>query len=156
MIERNALAACLSAAGRDEVLALAQRVTEGLTVSPLQPPESGLALMQWRDAVMHQLFFLGEVPMARAAVVVVDAAGQRAEGGAVVMADDVELAQALAALDAVHTHRFPGADTVDALAEAGGRAHARGRAERQAMLKRTRVDFALLSQADDEDEDDDR
>jgi alpha-D-ribose 1-methylphosphonate 5-triphosphate synthase subunit PhnG len=145
MIERNALAACLSAAGRDEVLALAQRVTEGLTVSPLQPPESGLALMQWRDAVQHQLFFLGEVPLARAAVMVLDTVGQRAEGGAVVMADDVELAQALAALDAVHSHRLPGAEAVDALAECGARARARTRAERQAVLKRTRVDFALLS-----------
>jgi alpha-D-ribose 1-methylphosphonate 5-triphosphate synthase subunit PhnG len=151
-IERRHLVACLVAAGREPVLSTATQVTEGLTVTPLQPAESGLALMQWRDAVQHQPFFLGEVPMARAAVALVNHRGERAEGGAVVMADDAELAQALAALDAVFAQRWPGAGAVDALAQRGAQARDRVRAVRQAGLKRTRVDFALLAEADDESE----
>jgi alpha-D-ribose 1-methylphosphonate 5-triphosphate synthase subunit PhnG len=134
------------------VLNTATQVTEGLTVTPLQPAESGLALMQWRDAVQHQPFFLGEVPMARAAVALVNHRGERAEGGAVVMADDAELAQALAVLDAVFAQRWPGVEAVDALALRGAQARDRIRAVRQAGLKRTRVDFALLAEADDESE----
>jgi alpha-D-ribose 1-methylphosphonate 5-triphosphate synthase subunit PhnG len=149
MIDRNSLGACLLAADRSLVLAAARVAVDGLTVSPLHPAESGLALMQWRDGVMHQPFYLGEVPISRAAVALTDAKGCRVEGGAVVMADDAELAQALAVLDAVWTHRLPGAEAVDLLAESGARARARLRAERQAVLKRTRVDFALLSQTDD-------
>lgn len=147
-IERRHLLACLVAAGREPVLQAAAQLVEGLTVMPLQPAESGLALMQWRDAVQHQPFFLGEVPMARAAVALIDHRGARAEGGAVVMADDAELAHALAVLDAVFAQRWPGAEMVDALAQRGAQAREDIRAVRQAGLKRTRVDFALLAQAD--------
>lgn len=146
-IERRHLVACLVAAGRDAVLNTANQLSEGLTVTPLQLAESGLALMQWRDAVQHQPFFLGEVPMARAAIVLGNHRGERAEGGAVVMADDAELAQALAVLDAVFASRWPGAEAVDALALRGAQAREEIRAVRQAGLKRTRVDFALLAEA---------
>ncbi len=151
-IERRHLVAYLVAAGREAVLDTATRLTEGLTVTPLQPAESGLALMQWRDAVQHQPFYLGEVPMARAAVALVNHRGERAEGGAVVMADDAKLAHALALLDAVFAGRWPGAEAVDALALRGAQAREDIRAVRQAGLKRTRVDFALLAEADEDSE----
>jgi alpha-D-ribose 1-methylphosphonate 5-triphosphate synthase subunit PhnG len=150
-VDRGTLGACLLAAERDEVLGVAGTLVAGFSVIPLQPAESGLALMQWRDSVLHQAFFLGEVPISRAAIALVDAQERRFEGGAVVMADDADLAYALAVLDAVWAHRLPGAELVDSLAASGESARARIRAERQAMLKRTRVDFSLLSQADDED-----
>lgn len=151
-IERRHLVACLVAAGREPVLNTAVQLTEGLTVTPLQPAESGLALLQWRDAVKHQPFFLGEVPMARSAVALVNQCGERAEGGAVVMADDAELAHALAVLDAVFARRWPGAEAVDALALRGAQTLDDLRAVRQAGLKRTRVDFALLAEADEDSE----
>lgn len=151
-IERRHLVACLVAADRAQVLHAAAQLAEGLTLTPLQPAESGLALMQWQDAVMHQPFFLGEVPMARAAVALVNHRGERAEGGAVVMADDAELAHALAVLDAVFAQRWPGVDVVEALARSGAKARDAVRARRQAGLQRTRVDFALLAEADDEPE----
>jgi alpha-D-ribose 1-methylphosphonate 5-triphosphate synthase subunit PhnG len=150
-VTRNTLAVSLLAAGRERVLSYARAAARDLTVQPLQPAEAGLALMQWRDAVMHQPFYLGEVPVARAAVAV-SVNGERVEGGAIVMADDADLAQALAVLDAVWAHRLPGAEDVDELAQIGARARACLRAERQAMLKRTRVDFSLLSEAEDEEE----
>lgn len=151
-IERRHLATCLAAADRDQLLHAAAQLTEGLAITPLQPAESGLALMQWQDAVMHQPFFLGEVPMARAAVALTDHRGERAEGGAVVMADDADLAHALALLDAIFAHRWPGAEVVEALALGGAAARERVRAQRQAGLQRTRVDFSLLAEADDDQE----
>lgn len=151
-IERRHLVACLTAADREQVLHAAAQLAEGLTITPLQPAESGLALMQWQDAVMHQPFFLGEVPMARAAIALVNHRGERAEGGAVVMADDADLAHALAVLDAVFAHRWPGAEVVDALARDGATARECLRVQRQAGLQRTRVDFALLAEADGDQE----
>lgn len=142
------LSACLVAAGRERVLDAAARWTQGLTVTPLLLPEAGLALMQWRDAVYHQRFFLGEVPMARAAVALIDERGRRIEGAAVVMADDAELARALAVLDALFVHRWPGAEAIEALVRLGAQARERVRAVRQACLKRTQVDFALLAGAE--------
>lgn len=152
-IGRRDLLACLAAVDRNQVLSVAGQLAEGLTVNLLQVAESGLALMQWRDAVMHQPFYLGEVPMARAAVALVNHRGERAEGGAVVMADDADLAHALAVLDAVYAHRWPGVETVNAMALSGAQARERVRAQRQAGLMRTRVDFLLLAQVDDDADD---
>jgi alpha-D-ribose 1-methylphosphonate 5-triphosphate synthase subunit PhnG len=151
-IERRDLVALLTAAGREPVLHAAAQLAEGLTVTPLQPAESGLALMQWQDAVMHQPFFLGEVPMARAAVALLNQRGERIEGGAVVMADDADLAHALALLDAVFAHRWSGVERVETLARRGATARDCLRAQRQAGLQRTRVDFALLAEADEDEE----
>jgi alpha-D-ribose 1-methylphosphonate 5-triphosphate synthase subunit PhnG len=151
-IERRDLAACLSAADRDQVLHTAAQLTEGLSITPLQPAESGLALMQWQDAVMHQAFFLGEVPMARAAIALVNHRGDRVEGGAVVMADDADLAHAMALLDAVFAHRWPGVEAVEALALSGAAERQRLLAQRRAGLQRTRVDFSLLAEAKTDDD----
>ena len=150
-IAKGELSACMVAAGREQVLSTAAELTRGLTVLPLLPAESGLALLQWTDAVMRQPFFLGEVPMARAALALINPLGERAEGAAVVMADDTELAVALASLDAISAQRWPGSEQVDALAQSGAQVRVRLRAERQAMLLRTRVDFALLTQADSDE-----
>jgi len=149
-MQRRDLGACLAANPRESVLAAAAQLVEGVSITPVTPAESGLALLQWRDAVMHQPFFLGEVPMAHAAVSLRNHRGERIEGGAVVMADDSELAQALAVLDAVWAHRWPGAEAVDALARQGAQVRGALHAERQAMLARTRVDFSLMTQADPE------
>lgn len=147
-IDRCHRLACVMACGRETVVQTAAQLTAGLTVTPLQPAEAGLALLKWCDSVLRQPFYLGEVPMARAAVALIDHRGRRAEGGAVVMADDAELAQALAVLDAIAAQRWPGAEAVDALVQQGAQARENRRAIRQAMLQRTRVDFSLLCEAD--------
>lgn len=148
-LSRSLLPARLAAAERAQVLRTAEQLCEGLQRTPLIPAESGMALLPWRDAVMHQPFYLGEVPMSRAAVALTNHHGQRIEGGAVLMADDLPLAQALAVLDAVWAHQWPGADQVAALAAQGQQALDQRRAARHTLLARTRVDFSLLSQADD-------
>ena len=48
--------------------------------------------------------------------------------------------------------RWRGVEAVDSLALLGAQARDRIRAVRQAGLKRTRVEFALLAEADDESE----
>jgi len=144
-IDREAIAACLLANEREDLLRTAAALCEGLTVVPLLPAEAGLALLKWRDAVMHHPFFLGEVPMSRAAVALIDAHGERAEGGAVIMADDTELAYALAVLDAVSAHDWPGAARVRALARHGAQVRAAQQAERHAGLLRTRVEFSVMT-----------
>lgn len=151
-LSRTLLPARLCAADRAQVLHTAMQLCEGLQRIPLIPSESGLALLPWQDAVMHQPFYLGEVPMSRAAVALTNHLGQRIEGGAVLMADDLPLAEALAVLDAVWAHRWPGAEQVAALAAQGQQVLAHRRAARHTMLTRTRVDFSLLSQADEANE----
>jgi alpha-D-ribose 1-methylphosphonate 5-triphosphate synthase subunit PhnG len=80
--------------------------------------------------------------------------GRCAKGGAQVMADDAELARALAVLDGLLAARLPGWEEAAALLDAGARLRADEDGRRRAMLAATRVDFAMLNNTGDADDDD--
>jgi len=69
------------------------------------------------------------------------------------MADDAELARALAILDAFLAAGLPGAERVSLLLASGARLRGEEGSRRRAMLAATRVDFAMLNNADEEDGD---
>lgn len=145
----------LTAHPKSAVMAVASLATSGCTVRPLAPAQEGLALLTLRDAVFGERFHLGEVPLAEARVEVTTATGRSGRGAASVLDDDAELAAALAVCDAVLAHELPGAAEVRRLVEDGAIRRAAEDDRRRALLDRTRVDFALLSTARDDEEDDD-
>ncbi len=116
-------------------------------------PQSGLGLLQLQDSALGDRYFLGEIPLARAHVRLVHADGQSTEGAAQLLDDRASLARAIAILDAVKAAQWPGSERVDALLQAG-LTHWQGiEASRNALLARTRVDFALLGANEEEDDD---
>lgn len=116
----------------------------------MRVPQAGLALMPFRDSVMGQPFYLGELPMSAAHVKLTDDAGQVYEGGAHVMADDSALAAAIAVCDAVLAADLDGAEEVMAMVQAGQRLSEQEAVIRAEMLTRTRVSFSLMTQDTDE------
>lgn len=114
-------------------------------------PQSGLALVQMRDSAFHETYYLGEAPLARAHVHVRAADGREAQGAAQLLDDRAELARALAVLDAALAGQLPGWRRVAELVERGRARRATEHAERRQILARTRVDFAALGTAGDDD-----
>lgn len=112
-------------------------------------PQSGLGLLALRDGALHEAFFIGEVPLARARVVLRTADGGEAPGGAVLLDDRGALARAVAVLDAALAARLPGWEEAAALVRRGTALLAETDALRSHLLRRTRVDFALLGQAEE-------
>lgn len=148
----NPFYACLMAAKRDEVLGLAEQLAEGWQLSPLQASgisENGLALLQWQDSVMHQRFFLGEIPISSAALAMTDSHGKSYEGGAIIMKEDSQLVQAIAVMDIVWRHQLPGFEQIAKLVATGALVRSQNDSVRKQILARTRVDFSLLSSTEE-------
>lgn len=152
LLPRSQWMRALAAADEARIVALAARLASDLQATPSAPPRAGLALLRLRESVMLDTFYLGEIPVASARVLLRAPDGRRVEGGAIVMDDSGDLAAALAVLDGVLAHDLPGAHDVEGLlregqAEIDGVARVRG-----AMLARTRVDFSLMAEVGNGDD----
>lgn len=138
---RSSWGRLLAAVERDRVIATAERLAAQLEVELAAPPESGLVLLTLRDGVAGTPFHLGEMPAARVALRVRTADGRGGEGGAFVRGEDLELARAIALLDAVLAHDLPAAAAAAGLLAEGAQRIAAIDRRRALQLARTRVDF---------------
>lgn len=137
------------AAALDE---LSGRLSSDWALSYLALPQAGLGLLKLRDGAFHEPYYLGEFPIACCRVRVQLPDGAAAEGAAQVMADAPALAQALAVLDAILAARLPGWQEVATLIGSGVIKRAEEDRLRGGMLAGTRVDFALLGTAEEDDD----
>jgi alpha-D-ribose 1-methylphosphonate 5-triphosphate synthase subunit PhnG len=135
----------LTAHSTTSLLQLAAQLSTDCTVTPTRLPQAGLGLLKLADGAFQEPFYLGEFPLASCSVELGLPDGRRAQGGAQVMADDAELARALAILDAILAAKFPGWDVVADHVQSGSELRAEEARRRHAILNETRVDFALLS-----------
>ncbi|OGI43972.1 MAG: phosphonate C-P lyase system protein PhnG [Candidatus Muproteobacteria bacterium RBG_16_64_11] len=152
-IARSDWACVLAALPAGEIKAAADAIARTHEVHDVSLPQAGLGLLTLRDGAFHEPFYLGEVPVARAHVVVRTHDGHEASGGAVLIDDRARLARALAILDATLAARLPGWEAAAALVERGVAVRAQRDAQRLRILDRTRVDFALLGQTEEEEDD---
>lgn len=143
----------LAALPAHEIRAAAEHLERTHEVEDVSLPQAGLGLLQLRDGAFHEPFYLGEVPLTRAHVRVRTEDGSEASGGAVLLDDRMKLVRSLAILDAVLAARLPGWEIAAELVERGAAQHAEMTAQRQIILARTRVDFSLLGQTNEEDDD---
>ncbi|MET4026412.1 alpha-D-ribose 1-methylphosphonate 5-triphosphate synthase subunit PhnG [Marinobacter sp. MBR-99] len=132
--------------------ALAAEISDQSEVRDVTLPQSGLGLLQLPDSALNDLYFLGEVPVSHANVEVVAPDGTRAEGGARLLDDRQSLARALAILDATLAARLPYHEQAMSLLAAGSEAVQQVQAERNAILAATRVDFSLLGDGSEDDD----
>lgn len=139
-----------SATPRRDVEALARSLSETCVPRAAAAPRDGLMLLALQDLVRMEPFHLGEIPVAAVQVILTAPDGREVEGGAVAMDDDVGFVTALAVLDGVLAARLPGWRDAAALLRLGQAERLRIERERAVMLEKTRVDFALLSEAGDD------
>lgn len=151
-IPRNDWPAALCALPASKVRHLADVLSGELEVRDVAPPHAGLGLLNLRDGAFQESYFIGEIPVARAEVVVHSAAGDEARGGALIVDDRAQLARAIAILDAVMAGKLPGWVNAMTLVQQGMEVRQQKQNERKKLLAATRVDFSLLGQEDDEDE----
>lgn len=154
-LERKDWIRALTAHPAPDLQALAERLTDGCELKLTRLPQAGLGLLQLADGAFHEPYYLGEFPLSTCSLELTLPDGRRAEGGAQVMADDAALVRALAILDAVLSAQLPGWEDVSAQVQAGTRLRAEADRRRRAMLAATRVDFDLLGNAGEGDDDDD-
>ena len=132
---------------RERTLHLGRDVTERYDCRPATVPQAGLSLLTLRDSVEKEAFYLGEIPLSSSHVLI-SGDGKTVEGGALIMADDAELASALALCDGVLANRLSGWEMIAEGVRDGLNALDEEARLRKTMLLRSRVNFALLNQED--------
>ena len=137
----------LASLPRERTLDLGRNVAERYDCRPATVPQAGLSLLTLRDSVEKQAFYLGEIPLSSSRVLI-SGDGQTVEGGALIMADDAELASALALCDGVLANRLSGWETIAEGVREGLESLDDEARIRKTMLLRSRVNFALLNQED--------
>jgi alpha-D-ribose 1-methylphosphonate 5-triphosphate synthase subunit PhnG len=151
-LERKHWIRALTAHPASVLNALADELASEFDVKLKSLPQAGLGLLTLTDGAFHEPYYLGEFPLSSCSVELSMADGRTAAGGAHVMADDADLARALAILDAVVAARLPGWERVSAQIDAGAAIRAEEDRRRRAMLAATRVDFAMLNNAENDDD----
>jgi alpha-D-ribose 1-methylphosphonate 5-triphosphate synthase subunit PhnG len=151
-VPRNEWPAALCALPAAEIKHLANMLSGELEVRDVALPHAGLGLLNLRDGAFKESYFIGEIPVARAEVIVRSSAGIEEPGGALILDDRAQLARSIAILDAVLAGQLPGSAPAMELVRRGAALRQHKQAERNKLLAATRVDFSLLSQEDDEDE----
>jgi len=133
-----------------KVRALAKRLEERHSVVDITLPLSGLAILQLRDGALSERYFIGEVPLSRACVKVTTGDGTSAEGAAQLLDDRLGLVRAIAIIDAVLSKELPGYKDIYPLLDEGLKNWSDAKALRENILRRTRVDFSLLAEGEDD------
>jgi alpha-D-ribose 1-methylphosphonate 5-triphosphate synthase subunit PhnG len=151
-IPRTDWPGALCALHANEVKQTVVELLKNFEVRDAALPQAGLGLLSLRDGAFHESFFIGEMPVARAEVIVRTAAGVEVRGGAVIIDDRAQFARSIAILDAVLAGKLPGWEQAASLVQQGIAVRRQKDSERKKLLAATRVDFSLLGQEDDEDE----
>lgn len=142
----------LTANPPEEIIQRAREFAAPYQLQHLINPQAGLGMLKMADGALAEPFFLGEFPASQAHIRLLDKGEIVAEGAATIMADSVDLAEALAICDAVMAYRLPGQSIVEELMAHGLQQNKFEEAKRRAMLDRTQVDFSLLNAAGEADE----
>lgn len=139
----------LTAHPTQDLIQLADTLTRDAAVSLLQLPQAGLGLLNFKESAFHDQFYLGEFPLSSCHVELHYAGDVCGTGHAQVMADDADLAKALAILDAILLHQLPGWQQAVQCLEQGQAKRSQLDQQRNQILAKTRVDFATLDAVED-------
>ncbi len=144
-IRRHDWIRALATQSKQQITAVLNEITADWTITPVQLPQTGLAMLQLRDSAFNDPYFLGEIPLASAWVTISTEDKLEYQGAAQLMDDDREKIEALAVCDAVLAHQLPGWLALYHLVEIGMAELTKEQNLRNALLAKTRVDFALLN-----------
>lgn len=153
MIDRKLWVHALSAVPERELKSAADQAKDRYTVRHLTLPEEGLGLLKMKDGALGDPYYLGEFPVASAHIELVDDQGRVIAGGAHVMHDSADYATDLAICDAVLAGRWSGWEDIARLLDSGVQRRTEIERRRKSMLTRTRVNFDLLSEVKEEQDD---
>jgi len=151
-IKRHDWPRALATQSTKQLTAVLNEMTARWTITPVQLPQTGLAMLQLRDSAFNDPYFLGEIPLASAWINLRTEADKEYQGAAQLMDDDQEKIEALAVCDAILAYQLPGWQALYQLVEIGMAALTQEQQLRKAMLAKTRVDFALLNATEQDDD----
>lgn len=119
-----------------------------LTLSYVQVPDAGLALVTLQDAAKGEPFYLGEMGLVQSHIQLSEG-DKHYQGYAAVMVDDENMATLYAVCDAILAHQLNGYEGLQPLLIKAQQQIDQQQADWQKLLATTMVNFSLLSEAED-------
>lgn len=140
--------------GEAHQAAMAFVVESGYAIEPLRPSQDGFALMQVQDSCEQQPFYLGELPLAQAAVRVTTPDGRKLEGACQLLTAgkgaSMAKVEAIAVWDAIladpEAHDGAVVERGQSLLAEGANELQRIAEERKAILAATKVNFKIMDE----------
>lgn len=150
--ERSLWVKALTAHSVETIFSLAEKITENWQIKYRSLPQNGLSLLTLQDGVFNEPYYLGEIPIANAYLSLINEQGKSYDGAAQVMGDSEDLAVSLAICDAVMANQLEGWKKVAHYIELGMKKREEENRIRGAILAKTKVNFSLLSQEENDAE----
>lgn len=132
----------------EQVKQVVEQSITGLTLSYVQVPDAGLALVTLQDAAKGEPFYLGEMGLVQSHIQLSEE-DNHYQGYAAVMADDENVATLYAVCDAILAHKLNGHEALQVLLNTAAAQIDLEQANWQKLLATTMVNFSLLSEAED-------
>ncbi|MDO9214028.1 MAG: phosphonate C-P lyase system protein PhnG [Methylococcales bacterium] len=151
-IPRRDWSKAIATQSTQQITAILNVIAQNWTITPVQLPQTGLAMLKLRDSAFNDPYFLGEIPLASAWVTIRTEDNLDYQGAAQLMDDDQGKIEALAVCDAILTHQLTGWLALYKLVEIGMAELTKEQQLRNALLAKTRVDFALLTATEQDDD----
>ncbi len=148
--ERSLWVKALTAHPLETISNLAEEITKNWQIKHRNLPKNGLSLLTLQDGVFHDPYYLGEIPISHAYLSLINEQGDSYDGAAQVMGDSEDLAVALAVCDAVMANQLKGWEQVANYIELGMKKREKENNLRGAILAKTKVNFSLLSQEEND------
>ena len=146
MLPRQRWACLLSQLPAAEIRQAAARFGERYEILDITLPQSGLGLLKLQDGALGEAYFLGEIPVARARVALIDRQGIRHEGAATLLDDRAAFVRDIAILDAALANGLSDNHEIETLLVKGRILMIGIENQRKTLLEKTRVDFSLLGE----------
>ncbi len=151
--KRSLWVKALTAHSLETICNLAEEIAKNWQVKYRSLPQNSLSLLTIQDGVFRESYYLGEIPVAHAYLSLINEQGESYDGAAQVMVDSEDLAVALAICDAVMAHELKGWEKVAHYIELGMKKREEENRIRGTILAKTKVNFSLLSQEENNAED---
>jgi len=143
---------CLANQSQKELSNMLDKISTNWQVTSKQLTQTGLAALKMQDGAFNDPFFIGEIPLASAWVVIKTESGDSYEGAAYLMDDDEQKIQRLALCDAILNYQLTGWERIYTLVEQGMEVILQEQLQRKKILSKTTVDFALLNASENDDD----
>ncbi len=148
--ERSLWVKALTAHSLETICNLAEEISKNWHIKHRTLPKNGLSLLTLQDGVFHEPYYLGEIPISHAYLSLINEQGDSYDGAAQVMTDSEDLAVALAVCDAVMANQLECWEKVAHYIDLGMKKREEENRIRGIMLAKTKVNFSLLSQEEND------
>jgi alpha-D-ribose 1-methylphosphonate 5-triphosphate synthase subunit PhnG len=150
-INRRELTKIVLSLPQKKVMNLYHELKDNYEISDIDLPQSGLAPLKMIDTAFGEPYYIGEIPIATAYVLVKDQNEKQGKGAAVILDDRSLIARVVAVIDAIFFNELSDFEVLIPFLNEGLKNLKKEESFRKKIVNKTKVDFSLLNQISEDE-----